>query len=87
MTDDAHLTGKKHKVSDFYTPRYAGHGGDDTAPTKFHVMGNLNKIVYPAPLSNNGIMAAAAINCRVGANLDIVTNDRAAQLRHLRMPL
>ena len=48
---------------------------------------DLDEIVDLRPLADDGIAVAAAVDGRVGADLDIVLDDHPPDLRHLQVPL
>ena len=47
------------------------------------VVGDLHQVVDLRPLPDQRVAAAAAVDRRVGADLDVVADDHAPELRHL----
>src|SRR5579872_677638 len=54
-------------------------------PADHHVVGDLHQIVDFRPLADDRVAIGAAVDRRAGADLDIVLNDDAADLRHFRV--
>ena len=50
------------------------------------VVGDLHQIVDLGPFADDRVAVGAAVDRRPGADLDVVLNDDAADLRHLEMP-
>ncbi len=50
------------------------------------VVGDLDEIVDLGPLADDRVAIGAAIDRRSGADLDVVLDDHAADLRRLEMP-
>ena len=50
------------------------------------VVADLHEVVDLGALADDRVARRAAIDRRVGADLDVVLNDDAAHLRHLQMP-
>src|SRR5207237_360552 len=48
-----------------------------------HVVGDVNEVVDLSSVANDGVVDAAAVDGGVGANLDVVTDDTAADVRNL----
>ena len=53
--------------------------------TDAHVVGNVHQVVDLGPAADHSVVDAAAIDGGVGANLDVVTDDTAANVRNLAM--
>src|SRR5215207_6276421 len=51
-----------------------------------HVMTDLDEVIDLGPLADDPVAARAAIDGRVGADLDVVLDDDAADLGHLPVP-
>src|SRR3954469_14892316 len=51
------------------------------------VVGDLHQVVDLRPLPDQRVAAAAAVDRRVGPDLDVVADDHAPELRHLDMAL
>ena len=54
-------------------------------PADLDVVGDLHLIVDLGPLADDGVAVGAAVDRGVGADLDVVLDDDAADLRHLQM--
>ena len=62
-------------------------GDDHAMPADDHVVGDLDQIVDLGALADHRVAAGAAVDRGVGADLDVVLDDDAADLRHLQVPL
>ena len=51
-----------------------------------HVVADLDEIVDLGALADHGVADGAAVDGRVGADLDIILDDDPADLRHLAWP-
>src|SRR4051794_21392339 len=68
-------------TGDTRKPRY------NAIATDANIVGDLNQIVDLGPLADDRVGHRAAIDGRIGADLDIILNDDAADLRHAFGPL
>ena len=62
-------------------------GDDHAMAADDHVVGDLHQIVDLGALADHRVAAGAAIDRRVGADLDVVLDDDAADLRNFEVPL
>ena len=56
-------------------------------PADHHVVPDLNQIINFGALADHGVAQRAPVDRRIGADLDIVLNDHAADLRHFQVAL
>ena len=56
-------------------------------PADHHIVGDLHQVVDLGALADHGVAQAPAVDRGAGANLDVVLNDNAADLRHLDVAL
>src|SRR5207248_11318772 len=84
---DRHMVGKaglprqEHVVLDVGAARDPGLTGDQTAGPDAAVVADLHEVVDLRPRPHDGVVHAAAIDGRVGADLDVVADDAAPDLR------
>src|SRR5690349_3736132 len=54
-------------------------------PTNRDIVAYLNKVVDLGPLADDSVANSTSVDCRAGANLDVVLDDHAAYLGNLQM--
>ena len=86
MSGDARLTAEGGEIADGARSRDAGLGDQHRMATDDDVVADLHQIVDLRPLADHGVAVRAAVNRYAGADLDIILNDDAADLRHFEMP-
>ena len=57
--------------------------GQDAAAPEHDVVGDLHQIINHRAGADHGVVTRAAVDRGVGADVDIVADDDAAELRHL----
>ena len=62
-------------------------GDDHAMAPDHHVVGDLDQVIDLRALADHRIAARAAVDGGVGADLHVVLDDHAPDLRHLQMPL
>src|SRR3984957_16762290 len=78
MIGDTHLPARHDVVSDDGAARYAGLRRQNAVPADQHIVGDLHEIVVLGGLARHGIPHRSPIGRGVGADLDIVLDDDAA---------
>src|SRR5262249_33530324 len=68
------------------TPGNPGLSNEHTVPSNHHIVANLNEIVDLGTLADHGVADRPAVDGGTGADLDVVLNDDAPDLRNLKMP-
>src|ERR1700733_1258572 len=86
MSGDARLTAEGGEIADGARSRDAGLRDQHSMAADDDVVADLHQIVDLRPLADDSVAVRAAVNCDPGADLDVVLNDYAADLRHLEMP-
>src|SRR5207237_8559676 len=74
------------RISDLDNSRNSGLRQDETIPADRAIVPDLNQIIDLRPLPDHGIADGAAIDRRIGADLDGVLYDDASGLRNLDGP-
>ena len=72
-----------HVVSDRAAARNAGMRGKHAMPADLDVVRDLDEVVDLGPLPDHGVADGAAVDGGIGADLDVVLDDDAADLRNL----
>ena len=62
-------------------------GDDHAMAADHHVVGDLDQVIDLGALADHRVAARAAVDGGVGADLDVVLDDDAPDLRHLQVPL
>src|SRR5690606_36662653 len=83
MVGDAHAPAQHRPVADGNGAGNAAMGGEHATTSDPYIMGDLDEIIYLGPLADHRIGKRAAIDRGVGADLDVVLDDDAAELGHL----
>src|SRR6185436_6255343 len=86
VTDHAGLGAHHHVVAQLRRASDAALGNDDAVPADHHVVGDLHEVVDLGALADHRVRQRAAVDGRIGADLHIVTDHDAADLRHLQAP-
>src|SRR3954451_7344267 len=87
MPGHAHLAANQDKITERRRSRNTGLRNDDAMAPDRNVVADLNQVVDFRAFADHSVEERAAINCGVGADLDVVLNDDTADLRHLRVRL
>ena len=82
MTDDTDMACNKAILTYPRASRDCGTGGNRRMGADYDVVSNLNEIVESDVVANNGIVNRAAVYCCIRANLDIIADSHAADLRY-----
>src|SRR5258706_8042571 len=85
MPADAGLPRENAPIADSRRSRDSNLRHDQTKSTDFHVMSDLNEVVDLGSVTDDGVVDASAIDRRVRADLDVVSNNAAADVRNLRV--
>src|SRR5258706_6048548 len=85
MPADARLPRENAPIADSRRSRDSNLRHDQTEPTDFHVMSDLNEVVDLGSVTDDSVVDASAIDRRVRADLDVVSDNAAADVRNLRM--
>src|SRR5437867_4506937 len=85
MIADSDLSAQDHASPDFARARDPGLCRDDGILTDLHVVGHHDEIIDLHAASHDGRSQRAAVDRRVGADLDVVLDDHAADLGNLPM--
>src|ERR1700722_7275994 len=80
MIGDTDLASQYDEIAHLDTARDADLGGDQTMPPDRAVVGDLHQIVDLGSLADRRVAGRAAVDCRIGANLDIILNNDAPRL-------
>ena len=86
VAGDADLTRKHDKIAKLGAARYANLSDNQATASNPHIVADLNQVIDLAAGANDRIRTAASINRTVCADLNIVFDDHASELRHLRVP-
>jgi hypothetical protein len=87
MTGHSRLAPDLYKVFQHRGTRDADLRNYDATATKPNVVANLNKIIEPRSGADYGVLNGATINCRVGADFDVVLNYHSSELWDCQEPL
>src|SRR5437762_3460367 len=85
MTADAGLPRENAAVADAGRPGDSNLRHDQTKAADFHIVSDLNEIVDLRSTADNGVIDASSIDRRVRADLDVISNNAAADVRNLRV--
>src|SRR5271165_1157109 len=83
MPGESPLSADHHKIAQ---PRTAGNPnlpGENTTSAEHDVVGDLDEIVDHRAGADDCVVAGAAIDRRVGADVDIIADNHTPELRHL----
>ena len=83
MVANAHLSAHHAVIADAATAGNAGLGGDHDVCADAAIVANVDQIVELRAGPDDGLIESAAVDGAVGANLDVVADDEAADLREL----
>src|SRR5437660_600368 len=86
MVGETGLARQEDVVFDVGAARDPRLTGDQTAGPDATVVADLHEVVDLRPRAHDGVIHAAAIDGRVGADLDVVADDAAPHLRDLARP-
>ena len=86
MSGNARLTTEGGEIADGARSRDAGLRDQHRMASDDDVVADLHQIVDLRPLADDGVPVRAAVNRDPGADLNVVLNDYAADLRHFEMP-
>jgi hypothetical protein len=87
MVGNAYLAGQHRKISHRHAARNADLGDNQTMPPDRAVVSDLDKIVDLGALADDGVASRAAIDRRIGADLDLILDYDAPGLRNFLMRL
>src|SRR5262249_19654191 len=88
---DRQVTGKPalpadhDEVAELGASRYPDLRHDDATPADRHVVPDLDQIINHRTVADDRVRPGAAVDRRIGADLDIIADDDAAELRHAHM--
>src|SRR5262249_55927570 len=85
VTGKAALPADHHEIVELRAPRDAGLRHQHAAATNRHVVPDLDQIINHRTVADDGVGPGAAVDRRIGADLDIVADDDAAELRDADM--
>src|SRR5262245_64966022 len=85
VANHAGLTAHHHKVFKFSRARDADMTGNDAMPPNHDVVPDLHQIINFRAFADNRVVEGPAIDAAVGADLHVVLDDHAPDLRHLEM--
>src|SRR5271156_3849292 len=83
MVGDTYLSAKHGEISDLHAASYAGLRRNKAMPPDRAVVCDLDQIVDLGALTDGRIAGGAAVDRRIGSDLDIVLNDHAPRLGNL----
>jgi len=86
MAGDSTLAGENYIVAQRGAAGNSGLSDDDTASTHLNVVPDLNQIINPATVADDGVRPGAAVDCRIGADFDVVADDDTTELRDGNRP-
>jgi hypothetical protein len=87
MAGHSRLTPDLYEVFQHRRSRDADLRDYDATASEPYIVANLNKIVEPRAGTNYGVLDRATINCRVGADFDVVLNNHSSELRDCQEPI
>src|SRR2546423_2505410 len=85
MPADARLPREYAPIANSRRSRNSNLRHDQTKSTDFHVVSDLNEIVDLRSVTDDSVVDASAIDRRIRADLDVISNNAAAHVRNLRM--
>src|ERR1035441_5964135 len=83
MVSDANLASNDRTVSDLDTSRNAGLRCDHDVGSDRHVMANMDQVVELRSCADHGFVQRAAVNGAIGADLDVLADDKLTDLGKL----
>src|SRR5579862_10051873 len=83
MAGQAALTADHHVIAETRAARNPDLRHDHATTSHLHVVPDLNEIINHGTGSDHGVRLGAAIDRRVGADLDVIAKTHEPQLRHL----
>ena len=86
MAGQARLAAEGGEIADHGRARNAALRHQHAMAADDDVVGDLHQIVDLGPFADDRIAVGAAVDRRTGADLDVVLDDDAADLRHLEVP-
>ena len=88
LVGDADLRAQHNEIPNRRTlPEMPVCADNHAMPADRHIVADLDQIVDLGALADHGIADGAAVDGRIGADLDVVLDDDAADLRHFQMAL
>src|SRR6266851_5975427 len=87
MVGDADLTAHHDAVADRCAAGDADLAADDAAAAEPHVVADMHEVIEHAAGADHRIAGGAAVNRAIGADLDAVLDDDAAELQHAHQAL
>ena len=85
VAGDAYLPGHNHVIPQLRTARNAALGDDKTMLTNSNVVADLNQVVNFRAAPDHRWPESSTIDGHVRANLNVVTNNHAANLHHFQV--
>jgi len=83
MTGEPGLAARHDKIAEPGTARDADLASQHATAADHDIVCNLHQIIDHRSRADYGIMAGASVNCRIGANIDVVTDNDTPELRDL----
>ena len=83
MVDHTGLAADHRIIAHRYAAGNSGLAHDNAMAADHDVVANLDEVVDLGPLADHRVADGAAVDRRAGADLDVVLDDDAADLRHL----
>ena len=87
VADEARLAAHHHEVAELGGAGNARLADDDAMPADHHVVADLHEVIDLGALADHRVLERAAVDAAVGADLHVVLDDDAADLRHLEVTL
>ena len=87
VPDRARLAAHDDVVAELGGARDAGLGDDHAMATDYDVVPDLDEIINFRSFTDDRILKRASVDGRIRANLHVVLDDDAVDLRHLEVPL
>src|SRR5205814_7861914 len=83
---EAALPSRHNKVAKLRAAGYPDLTGQDATPAKHDIVPDLDQIIDHCARPDHGIAPGATVDCRVGADIDIVADDDPPELGDLNRP-
>src|SRR5436190_11761678 len=86
MVGHAGPAAERDVVADEHAARYSGVRGQKAIAAKADVVADMDQIIQLGTLADHGVVPGSPVDAGIGANGDVVLDDRPAQLRDVDRP-
>src|SRR5437588_5751059 len=83
MPAQANLPARHYRIAQLGAARYADQASQNRPAAEHDIVPDLHQIIDHRAGSDHGVVSRAAIDRRIGADIDVIADDDPPELRHL----